>query len=149
MHIILNNVKVLCVFAVWGFLTQCYIAFAMTRSENYIPKSTVAIVANGILLIVLAIVVIIGNYVLHFVSGRYFLQSVNNHLINSTAFALIAVLAVIYSWNPNVYILRVLYGPSMFLRFLLGENYHTLSLFITVSLSMLMQFLGMVKGAKV
>ena len=148
-HIILNNVKVLCVAGICGFLTMIYIAFIMKRSENYIPHTTFSVIANGVFLILFLIIVVVGNYVLHFLSGRYFLHSVNNHLINITAFTFIIILAVIYLLKPDVYILRVLYSPSYFLEFLLGENYHALSLSITVLLSIAMQFLGMVKGHKI
>ena len=149
MHIILNNVKVLCVFGVWGFLSNCYIALIMVYSEKLIPESMFARIILLIPLIILTVVVVMGNYVLHFLSGRYFLHSVNNHFINIAAFVLIVILAVIYSRNPDVYILRVLYGYSILLKLLLGENYYALSLSITVLLSMAMQFLGMVKGLKI
>ena len=149
MHIVLNNVKVLCVFSVWGFLTNLYLAFIMVYSEKLIPESTFVRIVLLIPLIFLTVVVIVGNYVMHFLSGRYFLHSVNNHFINITAFALIIILAVIYSRNPDIYILRIVYCPSIFLRFLSGEGYLSLGLSITVFLSIALQFSGMVRGLKI
>ena len=138
MWILINNIKVLGVFGASGILMMLFIGLLMLNAEKY------RIIGFPFVVILIAFV-LFGYLWLHFLSGKHFLHSTGNLLLDGASFILIIVFAVICALNFENMVLRVLFSPSFLLE---GFVQETLSVCVAVFLPILMQFLGMVKSIK-
>ena len=144
---LLNNIKVLGVFSVYGIFSLLYMGLLMVNAEKY------RITVLSEILVILFIPIFLGG---HYLSGKYFFRSTSNLFLDSASFIVIIILAIlcaIFARDFTLHPLSILFSPKLFLEQLLesqvGTKYEIISLFTTVFLSILMQFLGMVKNVKI
>jgi hypothetical protein len=157
LKVFVNNIKVLLVFGIQGFLIVVALLLAMLNWEINIS----GLIFWG--------VVFFGAFGLHFLSGKHFLRKTGNLFTDGASFILIVILAVIcvvyiqnFPANPfNAFnspglffetLLNMLFSPALivggFMEAFIGTEYERISIGITVSFSIFMQFRGMVKNVK-
>jgi hypothetical protein len=145
-ELILNNIKVLGAYIIIGFLFMIILLFFMMVSENAIPLNLSLIVTR--ILITLSLILYLG---MHYFSGRYLLRTTENILIDLLSFFFIIVLIFInLLFFENDYIVfRFLFNPRYviheFVYLLTEKNYDKLSFIITVALSIIMQYFGLIR----
>lgn len=150
-QILINNIKVLGVFCALSLAAMGIMVFGMFLVEYVFQpgkfETLQIIIVYGIMFFAP-----ISNFLAHFFAGRRFLSSTKNPLLDSASYILIAVLAVIAAFTSWQFLFIMLYGPSLIISYLMeiytGVAYEIPSLFFTVFLAILMQFLGMRKGVR-
>ena len=143
MVVFFNNAKVVAVHCVLGIFSMIGLIVLMYNAES--------IRVTG-LSIALCILIIGVNISANYFSGRFFLKSSSNLLLDSLSFILIIALSVVYVFNLDEPLLLVVFSSKFLVEGLIeafmGVNYERLSVFITVFLSILIQFLGVIKAVR-
>jgi len=163
MRLLTNNLIVLGVFFGTGVLIYAVANILLAASERYGVFGRIR-PTTAVIFMLLMVVVVIGIFGTHFVSGRRFLRFSGNVLQDSASFLLVVVLTIIYilfagnhETNPfNMLkstesffgvLLTATISPSLFvggiMEIIIGVNYEKLSVCITVFLALLLQFLGL------